>query len=43
MTMMQGQAFDALIGWLPMLIAIVIGVLKSTPGPNRYGDAPVKF
>lgn len=26
--------------WLAILIVIVLGVRKSTPGPNRYGAAP---
>jgi uncharacterized membrane protein YhaH (DUF805 family) len=43
MAMLQGQAGDTLISWLPYLIVIVIGVLKSTPGPNRFGDSPVSF
>lgn len=41
--MMQGQIGDTLIGWLPYLFVIVIGILKSTPGPNRFGDSPVSF
>lgn len=30
----------ALIGWIAPLIVIIFGVMKSTPGPNRFGDAP---
>jgi uncharacterized membrane protein YhaH (DUF805 family) len=43
MAMLQGQATDTLIAWLPYLVVIIIGVLKSTPGPNRFGDSPVSF
>jgi uncharacterized membrane protein YhaH (DUF805 family) len=31
------------IGWLGYLVVIVFGVFQSTPGPNRYGEAPVVF
>lgn len=41
--MMQDQVGNVAIGWLPLIIVIVIGVLKSTPGPNRFGDSPVSF
>ena len=33
----------SLIGWIGYIAVIVFGVLKSTEGPNRYGDAPVRF
>lgn len=36
-------AMDGLIGWVPLVMIIVFGVMKSDPGPNRYGDAPVSF
>lgn len=29
-----------LIGWIGPLIVIIFGVMKSTEGPNRFGDAP---
>jgi uncharacterized membrane protein YhaH (DUF805 family) len=32
-----------LIGWIATLVVIGFGVLKSTDGPNRYGEAPVRF
>jgi len=28
-----------LLGWIAPLIVIVFGAMKSTPGPNRYGEA----
>lgn len=41
--MMQGQVGSMAINWLPYLVVVIIGVLKSTPGPNRFGDSPVSF
>jgi hypothetical protein len=41
--MFQGQALEALIGWLPLILVVIAGVLKSTAGPNRFGEAPVSF
>ena len=39
--MMQGSlGLGALLGWVAIGVAIVLGVRKSTPGPNRFGDAP---
>lgn len=32
-----------LVGWIAPLIAIVFGVMDSTVGPNRFGEAPVRF
>lgn len=32
-----------LLGWLGVIVVIVFGILKSTEGPNRYGNAPVQF
>jgi uncharacterized membrane protein YhaH (DUF805 family) len=28
------------LGWIGILIVVALGVRKSTPGPNRYGEAP---
>lgn len=40
-TMMQGSfGLGPLLAWLAIGIVIVLGVRKSTPGPNRFGDAP---
>jgi uncharacterized membrane protein YhaH (DUF805 family) len=41
-TMMQMQG-TGLIGWVAIGLVIWFGVRKSTPGPNAYGDAPVRF
>lgn len=40
---LQGQGLLMLLTYLPMLIVIVIGAMKSQEGPNRFGDAPVRF
>lgn len=29
-----------LLGWIAPVVVIVFGIMKSTPGPNRYGKAP---
>ncbi|TCM22072.1 uncharacterized membrane protein YhaH (DUF805 family) [Novosphingobium sp. PhB165] len=40
---MQSKVLGAsLMSWGAILIVIVFGVWPSTPGPNRYGDAPVR-
>jgi uncharacterized membrane protein YhaH (DUF805 family) len=41
--MMQGQGMMVLLGWLPVLFIVVVGVIKSNEGPNRFGEAPVRF
>jgi uncharacterized membrane protein YhaH (DUF805 family) len=33
---------QSLIGWLPIIAVVVLGIRKSTDGPNRYGEAPVR-
>ena len=33
---------DSLIGWVPTLLLIGFGVLKSSEGANRFGEAPVR-
>ena len=44
-----GLAMPAQVGWqsvlgyVPIVIVIVFGVMKSDPGANRYGEAPVRF
>jgi uncharacterized membrane protein YhaH (DUF805 family) len=40
---MRDQNLLGLVGWLAPIIVIVFGVMKSTDGPNRYGEAPVVF
>lgn len=37
------QAWIGLVGWIGPIIMIVFGVMQSTDGPNRYGEAPVRF
>jgi len=32
-----------LVGWIGPIVAIYFGVKGSTEGPNRYGEAPVRF
>jgi len=32
-----------LIGWIAPIVIIAFGVMKSTDGPNRFGEAPVRF
>ena len=32
-----------LLGWIGPLVVIGFGILGSTEGPNKYGDAPVRF
>ena len=41
---MQGPiAWQSLIGWIPLAILIVFGVMKPDEGANRYGESPVRF
>lgn len=38
---MQGSVGAAsLLGWVAIIAVIVLGVRKSSPGPNRYGETP---
>ena len=37
------MAWQSLLGYIPIVMVIVFGVLKSDPGPNRYGEEPVRF
>jgi uncharacterized membrane protein YhaH (DUF805 family) len=43
--MERQQEFAAygMIGWIAPLVVIGFGILRSTDGPNRFGDAPVRF
>jgi uncharacterized membrane protein YhaH (DUF805 family) len=36
----QSSFGTALLGWAAIILVIVLGVRKSTPGPNRFGEAP---
>jgi uncharacterized membrane protein YhaH (DUF805 family) len=33
----------SLVGWIGYIVVIAFGVMKSDEGPNRYGEAPVRF
>ena len=39
----QEFAGYGLIGWIGPLVVIGFGILKSTDGPNRFGEEPVRF
>jgi len=32
-----------LIGLIGYIAVLIFGIMKSTDGPNRYGEAPVEF
>ena len=34
---------QSLLGWLPLLAIVALGIRKSTPGPNRFGEPPFRF
>jgi uncharacterized membrane protein YhaH (DUF805 family) len=38
-----GLSAYSMVGWIGYIAVIVFGVMKSTDGPNRYGDEPVRF
>ncbi|PEQ11236.1 hypothetical protein B2G71_18285 [Novosphingobium sp. PC22D] len=41
---MRGQVLGmSLFGWLPTILVVGFGILRSDEGPNRYGDEPVRF
>lgn len=39
----QQMGITSLVGWVPLIMLVVLGIRKSTDGPNRYGEAPVRF
>jgi uncharacterized membrane protein YhaH (DUF805 family) len=41
--MMQAQSGLGLLSWVAIGLVIWIGLRKSDEGPNRFGDAPVRF
>jgi len=43
LAMQQSMGAASLLGWLPILIVIAIGIRKSTEGPNRFAEEPVRF
>jgi len=34
---------NSLLEYIPLIVVLGFGLLKSTPGPNRYGEGPVRF
>ncbi len=38
--MLEGQALQTLLVWVPYLLVIIFGLLSSTIGPNRFGEEP---
>jgi uncharacterized membrane protein YhaH (DUF805 family) len=41
---LQGQmAWQGAFGYVPLIMLVVLGVMKSDPGPNKYGAEPVRF
>ncbi|MFZ1742779.1 MAG: DUF805 domain-containing protein [Pontixanthobacter sp.] len=41
--MQVGMIAQDLIGWLVVIIVAVIGMVKTQPQPNQYGEAPIKL
>lgn len=41
--MMQGQGTTVVLGWLPAIFVIVIGLIRSNEGPNRFGEQSVRY
>ncbi len=41
--MIPGQELAMVSAYIPLILLAVFGVRKSNPGPNRYGEAPVRF
>ena len=37
-----GMAWQGLVGWIPLIILVVFGVMASDPGSNRYGEPPAQ-
>ncbi len=41
---LQSQLYQySLLGWIAYIPVLVFGLWKSDPGPNRYGEEPVRF
>lgn len=38
--MQSSMGAASLLGWAAIIVVVVLGVRKSTAGPNRYGEAP---
>ena len=41
--LIRAEGAMALLPYVSLLLAVWFGMRKSTPGPNRFGDAPVRF
>ena len=39
-SMQSSMSAASILGWGAILLVIAIGVRRSTPGPNRFGEAP---
>lgn len=33
----------SVVSWLPIIFVVLLGIRKSTPGPNRFGETSVSF
>jgi len=38
--MQSSMSAASLLGWCAILVVVALGIRQSTPGPNRYGEAP---
>jgi uncharacterized membrane protein YhaH (DUF805 family) len=36
----MGVQWQSIAGWVAILVVVAFGVMKSQPGPNRYGEEP---
>jgi uncharacterized membrane protein YhaH (DUF805 family) len=43
MQMQTQMGAYGLVGWIGYIVVIIFGVMRSTDGPNQYGDEPVRF
>ncbi len=41
--MQSKMAWEGLLGYVPLVMVIGFGLLKSDPEPNRFGEEPVRF
>lgn len=41
--MMGAQGIVGLLGWIPLVLMILIGIRASTAGPNRFGETTVQY
>lgn len=38
--MQTSMSAASILGWGAILVVVILGIRQSTPGPNRYGEAP---